>query len=325
MTVPHGSLTRALLVVAAALAASPPVAAQPYPAKSVKLIVPFAPGGGSDVIGRFMAQRLGAALGQPVVVENRAGAGGVIGVEAGIKSPPDGYTLTLIPSSYTAYPSMYKLNFDPIGDLAPIIQISQGPLLVVVPPSLPVRTAQDLIALARSRPGRLNFASPGHGTTLQLATVLFATMAGIKLNHVPYKGTGPALTDTIAGQTDLYFSGIAAALPHVRSGRLRAIAVTTIRRVAAVPDVPTIAESGVPDYEVVVWYGLGGPKGLPRAIVDRINSEATAALKSREVEEQLQIDGLSPAGGTPEQFLARIKKEIEVWRKVVDDAGVKVE
>jgi tripartite-type tricarboxylate transporter receptor subunit TctC len=194
-----------------------------------------------------------------------------------------------------------------------------------VHPSLPVKTTQDLIALARSRPGTLNFVSPGQGTTLQLATELFASMAGIKLNHVPYKGTGPALADTIAGHADLYFSGIAAALPHVRSGRLRAIAVTTTRRVPAAPEVPTIAESGMPDYEVVVWYGLGGPKGLPRAIVDRINREVTMALKSREVEEQLQNDGLSPAGGTPEQFLARIEKEIEVWRKVVNDAGVKVE
>jgi len=287
--------------------------------------VPFAPGGGNDVIGRFMAQRLTAALGQQVFVENRAGAGGVIGVEAGIKSPPDGYTLTLIPSSYTAYPGVYKLKFDPINDLTAIIQISQGPLLVVVHPSLPVKTTQDLIALARARPGTLNFVSPGQGTTLQLATELFAIMAGIKMNHVPYKGTGPALADTVAGHADLYFSGIAAALPHVKSGRLRAIAVTTAQRVPAAPDVPTVAESGLPGYEVVVWYGLGGPKGLPRAIVDRINGEVTAALKSREVEEQLQNDGLSPAGGTPEQFLARIKKEIEVWRKVVKDAGVKVE
>jgi tripartite-type tricarboxylate transporter receptor subunit TctC len=321
----HRTLSRVLLVASAALVASAPAAAQQYPVKPVRLIVPFAPGGGSDVIGRFMAQRLTAALGQQVVVENKAGAGGLIGVEAGLKSAPDGYTLTLIPSSYTAYPSVYKLKFDPIDDLAPIIQISQGPLLVVVNPSLQVRTTQELIALARSRPGRLNFASPGHGTTLQLATELFAGMAGIKLNHVPYKGTGPALTDIVAGQTDLYFSGIAAALPHVRSGRLRAIAVTTPWRVSAVPDVPTVAESGLPNYEVVVWYGLGGPKGLPRAIVERINGEATTALKSREAEEYLRSDGLQPAGGTPEQFLARIKKEIETWQKVVKDAGVKVE
>ena len=302
-----------------------PVSAQQYPAKPLRLIVPFAPGGGSDVIGRFMAQRLAAALGQPVVVENRAGAGGLIGVETGVKSAPDGYTLTLIPSSYTVYPSLYTLKFDPIADIAPIIQFSSGPLLVVVRPSLPVTTIPELIALAKSKPGKLNFASPGHGTTLQLATELFAIMAGVKLNHVPYKGTGPALTDTIAGQTDLYFSGIAAALPHVRSGRLRAIAVTTAGRVPAARDVPTIAESGLPDYEVVVWYGLAGPRGMSRVIVERINGEAAKVLKSREVDEQFQSDGLSPAGGTPEEFLARIRKEIELWRKVVNDAGVKVE
>jgi len=313
----------ALLAAAAALVA--PACAQPYPVKPVKLIVPFAPGGGSDVVGRFMAQRIGAALGQPVVVENRAGAGGLIGVEAGVRSLPDGYTLTLIPSSYTVYPSLYRLKFDPIADIAPIIQFSSGPLLVVVHPSLPVTTVGELIALAKTKPGKLNFASPGHGTTLQLATELFALMAGVRLNHVPYKGTGPALTDTVAGQTDLYFSGIAAALPHVRSGRLRAIAVTTPYRVAAAMDVPTVSESGLPHYEVVVWYGLAGPKGLPRAIVERVNGEAAKVLKSRDADEQLQGDGLAPAGGTPEQFLARIRNEIEVWRKVVHDSGVKVE
>src|SRR3989441_5947408 len=313
------------LLAAVLLFPSAPASPQPYPVKPVKLIVPFAPGGGSDVSGRFIAQKLSTAFAQQVVVENRAGAGGLIGFEAGLKSPPDGYTLTFLPSSYTAYPSIYKLRFDPIGDLAPITQISEGPLLVVVHPALPVNTVQELIALAKSRPGKLSFASPGLGTTLQLATERFATMAGIKLNHVPYKGTGPALTDTIAGQTDLYFSGISTALPQVRSGRLRAIAVTTTKRVVAAPEVPTIAESGLPDYEVVVWYGLAGPKGLSRAIVDRINGEVTLALNSREVEERLQNDGSLPAGGTPEQFLAKIRSEIEMWRKVVNDAGIKAE
>src|SRR5947207_2092140 len=251
------------LLAALLLFASGPASPQPYPVKPVKLIVPFAPGGGSDVSGRFIAQRLSTALGQQVVVENRAGAGGLIGVEAGIKSPPDGYTLTLLPSSYTAYPSIYKLRFDPIGDLAPIIQISQGPLLVVVHPALPVNTVQELIALAKSRPGKLNFASPGQGTTLQLATELFATMAGIKLNHVPYKGTGPALTDTIAGQTHAFLGSTATALPHVRTGRLRALAVTSSTRLASEPEIPTVAEAGVPGYETVLWHGLIGPKGMP--------------------------------------------------------------
>ena len=302
-----------------------PVLAQQYPAKPVRIVVPFAPGGGSDFIARFMAQRLTAGLGQQVIVENKPGAGGVLGIEADVKSPPDGYTLTLIASSYTVNPSVYKLNFDPVGDIAPIIQMSQGPLLVVVNPALPVKTVKELIALAKSKPGALNFASSGQGSVIHLATELFDSMAGIKMNHVPYKGTGPALTDTIAGQTNIFFSSTASAMPHVKSGRLRAVAVTTTARIPALPDIPAVAESGVPGYDVTLWHGLIGPKGLPRAIVDRINDEVAKALKLKETAEQLQNDGVAPAGGTPENFAAQIKKEIEIWRKVVADAGVKAE
>jgi len=315
----------AALAAAATLAASAPILAQPYPTKPVRIIVPFAPGGGNDFIARFMAQRLTTAFGQQFIIENRPGGGGSIGVEAGLRSAPDGYTLTLIPSSYTANPSLYKLRYDPMSDIVPIIQISVYPLLVVVNPALPVTTTADLIVLAKSKPGSLNFASPGQGTTIHLATELFAGMAGIRMNHVPYKGSGPALADTIAGRIDLYLSSIPPALPHVKSGRLRAIAVTGNQRASALNDIPTVAESGLPGYEVALWYGLAGPKGLPRSIVDRINEQVTIALKSRETVEQLQNDGLLPAGGTPEQFLATIKKEIEVWRKVVNDAGVRVE
>jgi tripartite-type tricarboxylate transporter receptor subunit TctC len=296
-----------------------------YPAKPVRIVVPFAPGGGSDFIARFMAQRLTTALGQQVIVENKPGAGGILGIEAGIKSPPDGYTLTLIASSYTVNPSVYKINFDPVNDITPVIQISQGPLLVVVRPSLPVKTTKELIALAKSKPGQINFASSGQGSVIHLATELFDSMAGIKMNHIPYKGTGPALTDTIGGQTDIFFSSTATAMPHVQSGKLRAIAVTTAKRIAALPNVPTVAESGLPGYEVILWHGLIGPKGLPRPIVERINGEVTKALKLKETAEQLQNDGVAPAGGTPEQFAAQIKKEIAVWRKVATDAGVKAE
>jgi tripartite-type tricarboxylate transporter receptor subunit TctC len=208
-------------------------------------------------------------------------------------------------------------------DITPIIQISRGgPLVVVVNPSLPVTTTRDLIALAKAKPGKLNLASAGQGSVSHLAAELFASMAGIKMNHVPYKGGSQAVTDTIAGQTDLYFGSAAATLPHVRAGKLRAIAVTTSQRHAAAPDVPTVAESALPGYEVVLWHGLVGPKGLPRPIVDRINSEVTMALKLRETGEQLQADGESSAGGTPEQFLATIKKEIELWREVVREAGL---
>ncbi len=316
-----------LSVLLCALLASLPVAAlaQQYPSKPVRIIVPFAPGGGSDFIARFMAQRLTESLGSQVIVENKPGAGGVLGIEQGVKAPADGYTLILIASSYTVNPSVYKLNFDPVTDITPIIQMSQGPLLVVVTPSVQVKTVKELIALAKSKPGEVTFASSGQGSVIHLATELFNTMAGTKMNHIPYKGTGPALTDTLAGQTNVFFSSAANAMPHIKAGKLRAVAVTTSKRIPALPEVPTIAESGVAGYDVILWHGLIGPKGLPRAVVDRINGEVTKTLKLKETAEQLQNDGVSPAGGTPEQFAAQIKKEIGVWKKVAADAGVKQE
>jgi tripartite-type tricarboxylate transporter receptor subunit TctC len=312
-----------LSVLLASLA--PPGLAQQYPSKPVRIVVPFAPGGGSDFIARFMAQRLTESLGAQVIVENKPGAGGVLGIEVGVKSAPDGYTLTLIASSYTVNPSIYKLNFDPLSDITPVIQMSQGPLLVVVNPALPVKNIKDLIGLAKSKPGQVNFASSGQGSVIHLATELFDSMAGIKMNHIPYKGTGPALTDTISGQTNVFFSSTATAMPHVKSGRLKAIAVTTAKRIPALPEVPTVAESGLPGYDVTLWHGLIGPKGLPRPVVDRINADVTKSLKLKETAEQLQNDGVAPAGGTPEQFAAQIKKEIGIWRKVAADAGVKAE
>ncbi len=319
------SLARSVVVAAMGLTVSAPISAQPYPSKPVKIIVAFAPGGGTDIVARFIAQRLSSAMGQQFIVENKPGAGGTIGAAAAISSPPDGYTLTLISASYSVNPSIYKLKFDPVADVTPIIQISQGPFLIVVHPALPAKTTQELIALAKSRPGNLNYASPGQGGITHIVTELFASMAGIKMNPVPYKGTGPALTDTIAGQTDLYFSATAAALPHVKSGRLRALAVTTPKRLPFAPDIPTVAESGVPGYEAFTWHGLIGPKGLPPAIVDRINGEVRKTLMDAETAEKLQIDGVSPAGGTPEQFLALIKKEVQIYRKVATDLGLKAE
>ena len=317
------ALSYVLLATAAILVAPAPLSAQQSPAKPVRLVVPLPPGGASDLVGRVIAQRLTAGLGQQVIVENKSGAGGLIGTEAGVKSPPDGYTLTLLSSAYATFPSVYKLKFDPLTDITPIIQISQGPLLVIVHPSFPVTTTQELIEFAKAKPGKINVAS---GSSIShLAFELFARMAGIKMNHVPYRGGGPAVTDTISGQTDLYFASVAAALPHVRAGKLRAIAVTTSQRHAAVSGVPTVAESALPGYEVVLWHGLVGPKGLPRPIVDRINTEVTVALKSRETGERLRADGSSPAGGTPEQFLATIKKEIELWREVAREAGLQPE
>jgi tripartite-type tricarboxylate transporter receptor subunit TctC len=296
-----------------------------YPAKPVKVIVPFAPGGGSDFIARFMAKRLSDALGQQFIVENRPGAGGLIGIEQGIKAPADGYTLTVIASSYTVNPAVYPIKFDPNADITPIVQMSQGPLLVVVNPAFKAKTLKEMIAMAKAKPGSVNFASSGQGSVIHMATELFATTAGIRMNHVPYKGTGPALTDTIAGQTDVFFSSTATALPHVKAGKLRALAVTTAKRIPAEPDVPTVIEAGVPGYEVILWHGLIGPKGMPKPIVDKLNAEVVKILRLDDAKAQLQADGVAPAGGSPQQFRDTIAKEIVVWRKVAQDSNIKAE
>ncbi|HEY5899071.1 MAG TPA: tripartite tricarboxylate transporter substrate binding protein [Burkholderiales bacterium] len=316
-----------IFAVAVALLAvgSTPAMAQKYPAKPVRIIVPFAPGGGSDFIARFTAQRLTDALGSQVIVENRPGAGGLLGIEQGVKADPDGYTLTLIASSYTVNAALYPLKYDPITDITPVVQISQGPMIVVANPKFPAKSTQDLIAIAKQKPGSINFASAGQGSITHMVAELFQSMAGVKMNHVPYKGTGPALTDTISGQTDVFFSSTATALPHVKSGRLRAIAVTTAKRLPAEPEVPTIAESGVAGFDVALWHGLIGPKNLPRPVVERINAEVNKMLKIPQTADQLQTDGVSPAGGDAQRFGEQIKKEIGLWRDVVAKTGVKVQ
>ncbi len=313
--------TASLLCVAMA----PYASAQNYPTKAVRIIAPFAPGGGTDFIARVAATKLTEAMGQPVIVDNRPGAGGTLGAEIGAKSPADGYTLTLIAGSYSVNPSLFKINFDPVNDITPIVQLSQGPFLVVVHPALPVKNIKELIALCKQKPGGLIYASSGAGSIIHLATELFSDMAGIKMIHVPYKGTGPALTDTIAGQTQLLFSSIAVAMPQVRGNRLRAIAVTTPKRVDALPNVPTINESGLKGYETVLWHGLIGPKNLPRPVVERLNSELNKILQAKDMQEKLAGDGVTAAGGTPEQFGNTIKRDIETWRQVVQKAGVKAD
>ena len=299
--------------------------AQNYPTKPVRIIAPFAPGGGTDFIARVAASKMTESLGQTVIVDNRPGAGGTLGAEIGAKAAPDGYVLTLIAGSYAVNPSLYKVSFDSNNDITPIIQLSQGPFLVVVHPALPVKNIKDLIAVAKKKPDGLAFASSGSGSIIHLATELFNDMAGIKMVHVPYKGTGPALTDTIAGQTQLLFSSIAVAVPQVKSGRLRAIAVTTMKRVEAFPDVPTVNESGLKGYETVLWHGLIGPKNLPRPIVDRLNGDLNKILQAKEMQERLAGEGVTAAGGTPEQFAATIKRDIETWRKVVQKVGAKAD
>ena len=316
----HFAVSIAVLLCAPALAI-----ADEWPTKPVKIVVPFAPGGGSDFIARYIARRLTEELKQPFIVDNRPGAGGNIGAEQGIKSPPDGYTLTLIASSYTVNPSVYKLNFDPVNDITPIVQISQGPLIIVVNPSLAAKTLPEFIALAKSKPSEINYASSGQGSIIHAATEMFNQRAGTKMTHVPYKGSGPALTDTIAGQTQVFFSSASTAMPQVQAGKLRAIGVTTGKRIPALPNVPTVGESGVANYDVTLWHGLIGPKGMPPAIVNRINAAVGRALKLKESEEQLQNDGVSPAGGTPQQFGETIRREIDAWGKVVQAAGIKAE
>ena len=291
----------------------------------MKIIVPFAPGGGSDFIARYIARRLTEELKQPFIVDNKPGAGGNIGAEQGIKSPPDGYTLTLIASSYTVNPSVYKINFDPVNDITPIIQISQGPLIIVANPGVPAKTMKEFIALAKSKPNEINYASSGQGSIIHAATEMFNLRAGTKMVHVPYKGSGPALTDTIGGQTQVLFGSATTVMPQITAGKLRAIGVTTRKRIPALPDVPTVEESGVKNYDVTLWHGLIGPKGMPPAIVNKINAAVGKALKLKESEETLQNDGVSPAGGTPQQFGATIKAETVMWAKVVADAGIKAE
>ncbi len=315
----------AVAAVAAVIAAPALTHAEEWPSKPVKIVVPFAPGGGSDFIARYVARRLSEDLKTPFIVENKPGAGGNIGTEQGIKSPPDGYTLTLIASSYTVNPSVYKLNFDPVNDITPIIQISQGPLIIVTNPAFPPKTVKELVAYAKAKPNEVNFASSGPGSIIHAATEMFNLRAGTKMTHVPYKGTGPALTDTIGGQTQVLFGSATTVMPQITAGKLRAIGVTSGKRIPALPNVPTVGEQGVKDYDVVLWHGLIGPKGLPPAIVEKINASVAKSLKLKETEETLQNDGVAPAGGSAKQFDATIRKEIEAWRQVVKAADIKAD
>jgi tripartite-type tricarboxylate transporter receptor subunit TctC len=302
-----------------------PALANVYPAKPIKLIVPYVPGGGADIIGRHLGQSLTSTLGQPVIVENKGGAGGMIGTDAGLAARSDGYTLTLISSSYTVNPSLYKLKFDPVNDITPIVQVSRGPLLVVVNPAVPAKSISELVSYAKSKAGQLNYASSGQGSVLHLAAALFADMAGVQINHIPYKGGGAALTDLVAHQVDLYFAATASALPMVKAGKLRPLAVTSAERIPALPNIPTVAESGFKDYDVTLWYALIGPKGLPPEIVSRINAEVNKALAQQETVAKLELDGAAPAGGTPAELQAVLRKEVEMWRRIVTKLGVKPE
>jgi len=312
------------LLVAAALCAAT-AHAQNYPTKPVRVIVPFAPGGGSDFIARVIATPLTKVLGQQFIVDNRAGAGSTLGTEVALKSPPDGYTLLVISGSFTTSPSLYKkLRYDSLNDMVPVIQTEDGPYVICVHPSLPVKTVKQLVALAKAKPGSLNYASTGQGGITHLASELFALRTGIKITHIPYKGSGPAVIDTVSGQTQMMVAASAAAVPHIKAKRLVALAVSFPKRVEALPDVPTVMESGY-KYQVNNWHGVIAPKGVPKPILDRLNAEINRIVKTPDFAKRIESEGLLPAGGTPEEFLTLIKREITEWAEVVKEAKITLE
>ena len=310
----------------AGMAAVGIASAQQYPTRSIRLVVPSSPGGGTDISARIIAPKLTDYLGQQVVVDNRPGAGTMIGGEIVSRAPADGYTLLMGVSTLAINPAMYKkMPYDALRDLAPISQAVSLPNVIVSHPSLPAKNVRELIAFAKSRPGQLSFASAGVGTSPHLSMELFLVMAGLKMVHVPYKGSAPGAVDTVAGHVALMAPNMLTALPYIRSGRLRAYGVTSAKRSAGADDIPTIAEAGVPGYEAVQWYGVLAPSGTPRPIIDRLHAEVAKALQQRDVREKLATDGAEAVGNTPEQFGAYIKAETDKWAKVVKAAGIRAE
>jgi tripartite-type tricarboxylate transporter receptor subunit TctC len=302
-------------------------AAQSYPAKAVRLIVPFPAGGGSDIVGRIMAQRLASQLKQQVYVDNRAGAGGSIGTEAAGRAAPDGYTMVLASTSEIAVnPSLYtRLTYDTVRDLAALAMVASTPIVVVVHPSMPLKTVKDLVALARRRPGEVNVASAGNGTFTHLSGELFRSVAGVTWTHVPYKGAPAALTDLVSGQVQVMFSSLPAAVALINSGRLKALAVSTAKRAPTLAQVPTVMESGVPGYEVVYWYGLFAPAATAKEIVARLHNEIAQALHAPEVVASLGKQGATPGAMSQPQFTDFVKSEVAKWSKVVKASGAKVD
>ncbi len=299
-----------------------PVSAQTYPSRPVRIIIPLSSGGTTDVPGRIVAQRLSESLGQQFFVENRPGAGGIIGADAVAKAKPDGYTLLLTATPHVITPGLYKsIPYNAVTDFAPVTRIASGPYVLVVHPSLGVNSIRELVALAKAQPGKIDFASSGNGSAQHLVGALFASMAGVNINHVPYKGSGPATADMISGIVKLGFPGTPIAIPHIKAGRLKALGVTTSRRSAQLPDVPTIAEAGVPGYEAIVWVGLLAPLATPREIINRLNSEIVKMLRLPEIEQLLQSSGVDPTPTTPEEFGAYVKSEFDKWQKVVKESG----
>ncbi len=297
-----------------------------YPSKPVRIVVPYPAGGGTDTMARVLAQELSARWGQSVVVENKAGASGNIGLEGVAKAPADGYTLVMMPSNHSINPPLFgNLKFDPIADFSPIVLAGTSPVMIAVHPSVGVRSVGELIALARSRPGVLSYASCGNGTPQHLAGELFKAMANIDMVHVPYKGCAPAVIDIVGGQVQVAFSTVANLSQHIKAGKVTGLAVTGSRRTALAPELPTVAEGGLRDYDVDVWFGLLAPAKVPEAVVSRINADANAVLNDPRVRAQLFAQLFEPYGGSPAQFATLIQVELKRWGKLIKDVGIKVD
>lgn len=312
-----------LLVFFAALAAAAAVSAQQYPARAIRLIVASSPGSGVDIVSRIMAQRISAGIGQQVIVDNRAGAGANLGAEIAAKSPPDGYTLLMGTPAHAINASLYSgLNYDILRDFAPVSLVSTGQYVIIVHPSVPAQTAKALIALAKAKPGALAFGSAGPGNSTHLAGELFDSMAGIRMLHVPYKGSGPALVDLMSGQIQVMFANITAGLPHIRTHRVRALAVTGPRRSPQAPDLPTVAEAALPGYAVTSFFGVLAPAGTPAAIIAKLNADIVKAVHAADVQASLAQEGAEAIGSSPEEFGAYIRAEIPRWALAVKTAGL---
>jgi len=299
-------------------------AAQAYPSKAVRLVVPFAAGGSTDIMGRLVAQKLSEVWGQQVIVDNRPGGSTTIGTDIVAKSAPDGHTLLVTPAPFTIVPSLLKkLPYDPAKDFTPITLINTTPLVVIVHPGVPVKNIKELIALAKARPGVLNFGSSGSGGSNHLAGELFNAMANVKITHVPYKGNGPAMIDLLGGHIDMAYNGLTSAMQHIKSGKLRALGVTSLKRSAALPEMPTVDEQGVKGFQAIAWNGLTGPAGIPKAAVDRVAGDVARLMKSPELVEFLKREGSDPVGSSTAEYTAFLSSEITKWKKVIERAGIK--
>jgi tripartite-type tricarboxylate transporter receptor subunit TctC len=321
------TLTKHAAVTLCAVAFSTGAFAQAFPSKPIRIVVPFPPGGGTDIIARETSQRVASATGWTFIIDNKPGAGGNLGVDAVAKSPADGYTIVLGQSSNVAInPTLYpKMPYDSQKDLTPIILLANAPLVMVTGTKSPYKTLADAVTAAKAKPGQVNFASPGNGTVAHLTSELFQKAAGIQTQHVPYKGANQALTDVISGNVELYMSSVPTLIGQIKQGKLRALAVTSAKRVDDIPNVPTINESGYKGFDAVTWFGLLAPAGTPKDVIAKLNGEFNKALKLPELTKRLSDEGADPAGGTPEQFAALIKEEIPRWGKIVKESGAKID